>query len=137
MPLDSTFDINKLELGGIYSLAGLAELQGIPAIKTTQSGVISFQNCILLLLTLEKSKYKNRIDKDQLRMLFQDSSTQESPSIKRFLNADREVLLFLREKRLSKGKTMPYRYMGRLEFLEAFGNKPVELTWKILELTER
>jgi hypothetical protein len=133
MPLDSKFDINKLELGGLYSLANLADLQNIPAIKTAQSGVIPFQNCILLLLTLEKSKYRNRVDKDQLRMFFQESSTQESPAIKRFLSADREVLLFLRKKRLSQGKTMPYQYMGRLELKEIFGNKPVEITWCLID----
>lgn len=132
MVLGENCNASPLVVGDYYSRKDLATLLKSPFIEKSQSGVLQFDNCILLLVDLDKSKeYGNRFEGDLFFMNFQNSSTQESKSVQRFKDGDL-TYLFVRKQRLIKNTTQPYEFKGQLVLESLQGEKPVSLLWRLL-----
>jgi hypothetical protein len=123
------FDESLLELGKAYSRKSLSLEQKLGSIEKTQSGVIQFSNCVLLLVTIGESKYRNRFEAQKFRMFFQNSRTKISTVVQRITNFD-STHLFSRKNERHKGPK-EFIYIGEITPIEVFGEKPVEITWTV------
>ena len=61
----------------------------------------------------------------------QNSATQDSKVVKRYINSNGRVSLFVRENKKENGVTSPYIYLGECEYVSHEGNKPVSFIWKL------
>ena len=61
----------------------------------------------------------------------QHKDTQESKNIKRYIESQGRVSLFVREYRSVDGKASPYIYLGECTHVSHEGNKPVSFVWKL------
>jgi hypothetical protein len=129
------FKESKLELGKIYSRETLARTQGLNSITKTQQGILQFQNCLLLLLTLHESRYHNRFDAHQFRMFFQEESTKTDTVVKRIWVRE-PVHLLVRRHKLKNESPKAYTYVGPVIATELFGEKPVEISWELCSYPE-
>jgi superfamily II DNA or RNA helicase len=65
----------------------------------------------------------------------QSTTPENSPTGQRYTKpqAGHNVLLFVREQRTQDGLTSPYHFLGKCEYVEHQGTKPINITWKLHE----
>ncbi|CAN5921290.1 DEAD/DEAH box helicase [soil metagenome] len=61
----------------------------------------------------------------------QSTTAQASPTGHRYLDGASRVLLFVRERRSSAVGTAPYLCLGPASIVEARGNRPIAITWRL------
>ena len=61
----------------------------------------------------------------------QSTTTQTSPTGRRYLDGASRVLLFVRERKSSAAGTAPYLFLGPASLVEARGERPISITWRL------
>ena len=111
----------------------------------TQTGVIRDErtNSDLFFVTLEKSEREyspSMLYKDYALspVLFhwesQWRTTQRSSEGQRYIHhRDRQgnILLFVRSRKKQDGRTMPYTFLGPVEYVSHKGEKPISFIWQL------
>lgn len=130
------FSGERLVLGEAYSRKEIAAAGGVeqptgPRDPYWSTGIVSFDNAILLLVTLEKSEfnYVDYFEGETFWWQSQTRQTQESEQIQRIAADDLEVLLFVRIHPKIRGQTMPFIYAGRLTSPLMSGERPVTVAF--------
>ncbi|MEZ8325480.1 DUF3883 domain-containing protein [Vibrio cyclitrophicus] len=147
---NETFCYSKLIIGNNYSKAeALQTAKVAPPVNNKEIiGATEFKNCVVLFVTLDKTrKDKRQQYKDSFQLdgkLFQweskKSSNLESSQIRKIFNKD-PVVLFVRIDEKLKGITQPFTYAGQLEWREFSypvnsSEHPVEVMFDVLEHQE-
>jgi hypothetical protein len=107
------------------------------------TGIVEFENCILLFPTLDKSdlppehSYVDVFDGSQFKWESQNRNTQQSPVMVRIMSGGTTVLLFCRIHPKAKGKPVPFIYAGRLLARKARGQNPVKVLFDSLDFQEK
>ena len=106
-----------------------------------QTGIVFVGNRMLLFVTLDKTDAGERYeykDKFLSRELFewqsQNQTTQRGTvgqKIRDHRDRGIEVHLFVRKVGKAEGRTMPFFYCGRLDFVEWDGEKPITVKWTL------
>lgn len=130
------FSGERLVLGEAYSrkqiaAAGHVEQPTGPRDPYWSTGIVSFDNAILLLVTLEKNEfdYVDYFEGETFWWQSQTRQTQASEQIQRIAGGDVEVLLFVRVQAKVRGQTMPFTYAGRLTSPLMSGERPVTVAF--------
>ena len=142
MPLEQILNIEQFQVGHPYSRKDVADAGEVPRPKQDRdwSGIVTFKNCILLFVTLDKTgfdesnQYHDFFDENGT-MFYWDSqsrNTQKTPAIARIINGD-EVIVFVRIAAKIKNQTQPFIYVGKLIPLDYDGEKPVQLVFEVSE----
>ncbi len=61
----------------------------------------------------------------------QSTTSQESPVGRRYLSGSSRVLLFVRDEREGPNGAAPYLCLGPASFVDAKGDRPISITWKL------
>lgn len=65
----------------------------------------------------------------------QSSTSQESDTGQRYINHQKEgsqVLMFVRKSpKDASGKAAPFMYLGKMNYVRHYGNRPVSIVWKL------
>ncbi len=106
-----------------------------------QAGKLSLheRQCELLFVTLDKSEgYHDRIayhdyaiSRDRFHWQTQNSAGPDTPGGQRYLESDRNGWQFQLFVRTNKGQ--PYRACGPVTLLEAEGDRPMSIVWRLQE----
>jgi hypothetical protein len=130
------FYSERLVLGEPYSrkeiaAAGRVEQPTGPRDPYWSTGIVSFENAILLLVTLEKDEfdYVDYFEGGTFWWQSQTRQTQASEQIQRIAADGLEVLLFVRIHQKVRGQTMPFIYAGRLTSPLMSGERPVTVAF--------
>lgn len=80
------------------------------------------------------TRYKDyAISADQFHWQSQSRTTQHCTVGQRYLNQrqnGQNILLFVRPEKTQNGKTMPYVFLGKADFISASGNRPINIVWQ-------
>lgn len=137
--IEQDLQIDPFKLGDTYSREDIANRGGVPPLQDPRewTGIVPFKNCILLFVTLDKSrakdehKYRDEFVGPEFHWDSQASNTTKTPIIRRLKNSSETVLLFARISDKVKNKTQPFTYCGHLGFITSFGQSPVRFHWKL------
>lgn len=131
---------SSIEFGKKYSKSELSEMLKEPSLKLIREGIYHCKNAndTLLFVDLEKEGKEDRFHFDDFYeedFFHWDSQTTqhiESPKIKEIIEGKRVTHLFARLKQKEKGKTQPFIYCGKLEYVEyePGTSKPVHIIFK-------
>jgi hypothetical protein len=125
-----SIQLEGLFLGSLYDRRSIAELGGVklpvPRDPIWSSGVVRFDNAVLLFVTLEKTDYdyQDSFDGRSFWWQSQTKQTQTSPAIRDILDG-KAVRLFARVAAKEKGKAAPFVYCGVLTAPVMQGERPV------------
>jgi superfamily II DNA or RNA helicase len=111
----------------------------------TQTGAIRDQrtNSDLFFVTLEKSEreyspstlYKDyAISPTLFHWESQSTTTQRSPTGQRYIHHRERgghILLFVRPRRKQDGRTLPYTFLGPVDYVSHQGERPIRFVWKL------
>lgn len=135
-----TADVRLLKVGTPYSKAEVAAALGVPPPKNSRDwgGLVSFKNAELLFITLEKDparysaehRYDDRFDGSLLYWDSRASHGMKSAHVVRVRQSPL-VLGFARVREKAAGRTLPFYFVGRLQFEDWWGEKPVRFTWQL------
>lgn len=147
-----TLELNSkapLEVGSKYTLSQALASVGYfheTAAPAFREGVLHLKEhkTDLFFVTIQKSDkdyseatlYQDYyISEEKFHWQSQNMVRQDSPTAERYRTHqanDHDILLFVREHRtLSTGITSPYRFIGKVTYLEDEGSQPVSFVWKI------
>lgn len=138
---NEVIDLSKFEIGTEYSRVEVGKLGAVSPKNFSGylTGIVEFENAVLLFVTLEKSEY-NYHDQFEGSLFWwqsQNQQTQESPVLQRLASGECEARLFARVKQ-KKGRgsfTSPFIYCGRLSPPLMDGLKPVDCLFEALDVT--
>jgi len=86
---------------------------------------------------LESTMYEDYAISEQLFHWQSQSRTSiESPTGQRYINhrnTGNTILLFVRENKRENGKTSPYYFLGKGNYVEHNGSKPINIIWQLEE----
>ncbi|CRL65045.1 MULTISPECIES: DUF3427 domain-containing protein [Proteus] len=145
---DEVFDYINLVVGKAYSKnEALVTANVRPLNKKNNkeiTGVTSFNNCIVLFVTLDKRSKENShkyndifLDNGKkLHWESQNTNTITTPHMKRIFSGE-SVILFVRIHEKIKSSSQPFIYIGRLSYIEHYGNKPVQVLYNVLDYQEK
>jgi len=145
MPLDQILNIEQFHIGHPYSRKDVADTGEVPRPKQDRdwSGIVSFKNCTLLFVTLDKTgfeesnQYHDFFDENGTRFYWdsQSKNTQTTPTIARIINGE-TVVVFVRLAAKIRNQTQPFIYVGKLIPLDYDGEKPVQMVFEVSEHLE-
>lgn len=138
-----SIDLQGFVVGEAYTKHDIVQVGNVSAPTSFnaggwRSGILSFHNAALLLVTLDKGQmdanYEDYFDGDEIHWQSQNRHSQESPFILGLSSGEVDARLFARLKGKVSGKTQPFIYCGRLAWasLEG-GNYPVSCRLKLLD----
>lgn len=130
---------SDLVVGNPYSKKFLSEFYDEIGVQYLMRGLYYFEDKTLLFVTLDQSKgLGNYFNKNKFIWSSMDEMDQNSKRLIPIFNKDIEVLLFIRITDKIKGKTQPYIYSGKLDYLEhdKSTNNPVLITFDSLDYEE-
>ena len=145
-PIENNYDFNcPLEVHCTYTLAQIMSAYNYYNENSKPSfreGVKYFEdkNLDVFFITLNKSDkdfseatlYEDyAISEDLFHWQSQNRDTQESKNIKRYIESEGRISLFVREYKNIDGKASPYIYLGECTHVSHEGNKPVSFVWKL------
>jgi superfamily II DNA or RNA helicase len=61
----------------------------------------------------------------------QSTTSQDSPTGRRYLDGSSRILLFVRERKSGPAGAAPYLFLGPASFVDARGNRPISITWRL------
>jgi hypothetical protein len=110
-----------------------------------QTGVIRDErtNSELLFVTLEKSEreyssstlYKDyAISPTLFHWESQSTTTQQSPKGQRYIHHRQRggnILLFVRDRKKQDGRTMPYTFLGPVDYVSHKDERPIKFVWRL------
>jgi Domain of unknown function (DUF3427) len=110
-----------------------------------QTGVIRDErtNSELLLVTLEKSEreyspstlYKDyAISPTLFHWESQSTTTQQSPTAQRYIHHRQRggnILLFVRDRKKQDGRTMPYTFLGPVDYVSHKDERSIKFVWRL------
>ena len=146
VPIKNSYDfICPLEVHSTYTLAQIMAGYGYYNENKKPSfreGVKYFEdkNIDAFFITLNKSDkdysettlYEDyAINENLFHWQSQSRDTQESDKIKRYINSNGRISLFVREYKKKNGKASPYIYLGECTHVNHQGNKPVSFILKL------
>lgn len=138
-----TIRLDGFELGMGYSRVEMSRVGSVipPAGSRDphwSSGIIVFDNAVLLLVTLEKEEYGylDNFDADLFWWQSQNQQTQLSPVMRRLESGSIEAQLFVRIKAKLNGKAAPFTYCGALSRPVMEGEKPVTCLFKAIDYVD-
>lgn len=125
-------------------VAALGSGEGVKA-KVTQGGIlwIPDANSDVFFVDLHKAErdyspstmYRDyAINRRLFHWESQSRQAPHQPSVQRYINHAREgsdVLLFVRERKRGELGTMPFTYLGPVDYVSHEGEKPVRFTWRL------
>ncbi len=136
-------ELSDFAIGGAYAKLDIARIGRVtppPSFRAGgwSTGILSFKNAVLLLVTLDKGEgdanYEDYFDGSELHWQSQNRHSQSSPLIKRLASGEIEIALFARLRRKVKGATQPFVYCGRLAWSQLEGgNYPVSCRFRMLD----
>ncbi|QGX61697.1 DUF3427 domain-containing protein [Alteromonas mediterranea] len=144
---DEVFDLSKFKVGQSFSKLQSFHHGGVrvPRQGRDISGVIRFNNCVILFVTLDKGakdseyKYEDRfvLGGKLFQWDSQNTNTPETPHMQMIIKGS-PVALFARINEKNRGKTLPFTFVGRLSYLKhsyPFDSKekPVEVIFEVLD----
>lgn len=100
------------------------------------TGILQFENAVLLLVTLDKDEedgYRDFFEGDELHWQSQTRHTQQSPLIQSFASGALQPHLFARLRRKVNGKSQKFVYCGRLAWLSMENERPVDCRFRLLD----
>lgn len=134
---------NQLQLGAMYSKNDLVSLLNENSLATVREGVFSCKNSnsYFLFVDLEKEGKASRFhfndyfEEDYFHWDSQTTQHIDSPKIQLVISSDIETHLFVRMVQKIKGKTQPFIYGGRLQYVEhdPATSKPVHIVFHSLD----
>nr|WP_231120398.1 DUF3883 domain-containing protein [Lysobacter tabacisoli] len=125
-------------VGGTYSREGIALVGGVtapvgPRDPHWASGIVRFDNALLLLVTLVKPQtYRDYFDGPLFWWQSQTRQSQKSPVIRRLASGELPAHLFVRVREKVRGKTQPFVYCGQLSAPELEGELPVTALFEVV-----
>ncbi|WP_053062325.1 DUF3427 domain-containing protein [Photobacterium aquae] len=132
--------VENFVIGHCYSRKDVARVGCVTPPKQDRdwTGIVSFNNCVLLFVTLDKGDFEKDIQYhdyfaeggELFNWESQNKNTPATPAIKRIIDGE-TVVLFTRIINKRKGKTQPFVYVGRLLPLEHRNEKPVQFTFLV------
>lgn len=142
MPINEILKIEDFQVGSTYSRKTVADTGKVPRPKQDRdwSGIVSFKNCILLFVTLDKTgfeksnQYHDVFDRGGT-VFFWDSqrrNTAKTPAIARIIDGD-AVIVFVRIAAKIRSKTQPFTYVGKLDLTDCEGEKPVQMVFDVAD----
>ena len=142
MPEDQELQIENFQVGDAYTRKTVADTGGVPRPKQDRdwTGIVSFQNCVLLFVTLDKdgfeasNQYHDVFDVGGT-IFYWDSqrrNTAETPAIARIIDGE-PVIVFVRIVAKIRNKTQPFNYVGKLKLLDYQGEMPVQMVYEVCE----
>lgn len=125
-------------------VAALGEGEGIRP-KITQGGILWAQaeRCDVFFVDLHKAErdyspttmYRDyAIGRDLFHWESQSRQAPHQPTVQRYINhreQGSQVLLFVRERKQGELGTMPYSFLGPVEYVTHHGERPVAFTWRL------
>ena len=110
-----------------------------------ETGVVRDEatNSDLFFVTLEKSErdyspstlYKDyAVSPTLFHWESQSSTTQVAPTGQRYIRhreTGGHILLFVRQRRRQDGRTMPYTFLGPVDYVSHKGERPISFMWKL------
>ncbi|QHD94011.1 DUF3427 domain-containing protein [Proteus terrae] len=141
---DEVFDYINLVVGNVYSKnEALVTANVRPLDKKNNkeiTGVTSFNNCIVLFVTLDKRSKENSHKYNDIFLdngkkfhwESQNKNTIETPHMRKIFSGE-TVVLFVRIHEKIKSSSQPFIYIGRLSYIEHDGNKPVQVLYDVLD----
>ena len=110
-----------------------------------QTGVIRDErtNSDLFFVTLEKSEreyspstlYKDyAISPTLFHWESQSTTTQQSGTGQRYIHHRKRggnILLFVRDRKKQDGRTMPYTFLGPVDYVSHKGDRPISFVWRL------
>ena len=142
MPIDKTLIIQNFHVGDTYTRKTVADTGQVSRPKQDRdwSGIVSFENCILLFVTLDKTnfeesnQYHDVFDRGGTEFYWdsQSRNTVKTPAIARIIGGD-IVIVFVRIASKVRGKTQPFTYVGKLGLRQYEGEKPVQMVFDVLD----
>lgn len=140
---NEAMDLTRLEVGGLYSKKEIAELGSLtpPGSPYDFGGFTVTKNTVLIFINLDRKDplphqsriFMNQIDGDMAYTDSQPRQSQASPTIRRVTDPDEDVRLFARLAPKIGNIVQPFCYCGRVQCIEAYGQEPVRLHWKMLD----
>jgi len=146
--IDLGFD-NLVDLHCSYTRNQLLAGLGISDenLRPLREGVLFFKekNTDIFLVTLRKTEkefspttmYEDYALSDKLfHWQSQSGTSPESPTGMRYRSqkeSKHNILLFVRETNYIKGKTLPYVYLGKVNFISFKGSRPMSIVWELEE----
>ncbi|WP_414055296.1 DUF3427 domain-containing protein [Macrococcus equi] len=113
------------------------------AIDSLREGVLQYKGNYYLFVNLFKDEeargnklnYQDYfIDNSIFHWQSQNQTTQSCQTGQNLINHvinNKKVHLFVRRESMEEGIAMPFYYIGELEFINAVGNKPISIEWKL------
>ncbi len=137
IPLVTHARYSRDEVLGAFELGSTAEppqlREGVKFVKEAATD--------LFFVTLQKSErqysattmYRDyAISRSLFHWESQATQSATSAAIKRYESGKGPVLLFVRERKETRGGvTMPYQFLGRLRYRSSTGSRPVAFTWEL------
>jgi len=136
-------DLGGFRLGGTYSRLEMAEAGRVRLPTDSRdphwsSGIVQFDNAVLLLVTLEKTDYtyQDSFDGDVFWWQSQNKQTQNAPVLRRLGTGEIPAFLFARIAAKQRGKTRPFVYCGMLSTPAMEGSNPVTCLLESIDFIE-
>ncbi|TDL35592.1 DUF3427 domain-containing protein [Macrococcoides bohemicum] len=113
------------------------------AIDSLREGVLQYKGNYFLFVNLfkddeakeNKLNYQDYfIDKTVFHWQSQNQTSQNSNTGQNLINHkknEKTIHLFVRREKKEEGISMPFYYVGELEFISATGNSPISFEWKL------
>ena len=141
---EEKLEIDAFIVGNTYSLADIAEIGGVePLLSSWEwTGIVEFENCIVLFSTLEKEglppehDYADVFSDYSFLWESQNRNTQATPVILRLISLEAPVLLFCRLTVKVGGVTQPFVYVGTLTAEDYDSERPVQMRFSVNEYVE-
>ena len=132
----------KIDIGGGYTRASLAELFDLPRLALTREGVVTHGEHVILFVTLDKAgqantqlHYNDFFENTIFHWDSQNTQHYGSPVIQNMVLGRVTIHLFARIHQKVRGITQPFFYCGHLGFrsYEASTSYPVHLEFDVLD----
>jgi len=136
-----SIDLSGFAVGEAYDKEDIVKIGNVTAPSSFRAGnwatgILPFDNAVLLLVTLDKDEegYNDFFDGDELHWQSQYRHSQESPLILNLASGRSQAHLFARLRRKLRGQTQKFIYCGRLAWsrIES-GNYPVNCRFRMLD----
>ena len=135
-----SISFDQFAVGHTYSREAIAQTGRVvgpsgPRDPHWSTGIVRFDNAVLLLVTLEKPEiYRDYFEGALFWWQSQQQQTQQSPVIRHLATGALPGYLFVRVRRKVRSATQPFVFCGRLSIPELEGEHPVTGLFEVLDV---
>lgn len=142
--IKESIDLSGFTIGEAYFRKDIASIGLVTAPASARQGVwatgiLQFENAVILLVTLDKEEedgYRDFFDGDELHWQSQTRHRQQSPLIQGLAHGEIRPHLFARLRRKVNGQSQGFVYCGRLAWLSMENERPVDCRLRLLDLPQ-